>query len=30
MIEMAWDEIFTERTLLPVEIAESLSDEIFG
>ncbi|MFE0044090.1 ATP-grasp domain-containing protein [Streptomyces albireticuli] len=30
VIEMVWNEIFTERITMPVEIAEVLSDEIFG
>lgn len=30
VVEMVWDEIFTERTTRPVEIADSLSEEIFG
>ncbi|WP_405938539.1 ATP-grasp domain-containing protein [Streptomyces sp. NBC_00726] len=30
VVEIAWDEIFTERTLMPVKIADTLSDEIFG
>ncbi|MCX5208650.1 ATP-grasp domain-containing protein [Kitasatospora sp. NBC_00240] len=30
VVEMVWDEIFTERTTMPVELAEKLSAEIFG
>lgn len=30
VIEMVWNEIFTERTTMPVKIADALSDEIFG
>ncbi|SCG69282.1 ATP-grasp domain-containing protein [Micromonospora halophytica] len=30
VVEMVWDEIFTERTTEPVEIADGLSEEIFG
>lgn len=30
VVEMVWDEIFTERTTMPVKVSDSLSDEIFG